>query len=385
MHPSSEYIPFNRPFVTGREFSNIATAIANAHISSSGPFSAECSEWLEQRLGAARVLLTHSCTAALEMAMVLADLERGDEVIMPSFTFVSTANAVVLRGAIPVFVEIRPDTLNLDENHVEAAITERTKAIVPVHYAGVACAMEPILELAEERLLLVVEDAAQALLSYEGERPLGGIGEFAALSFHETKNVTSGEGGALVVRREGDAERAEIILEKGTNRCNFLRGQIDKYTWIDIGSSYAMSEISAAFLWAQLLEADEITARRLRIWERYHEALADAEREGRLRRPIVPAGCRHNAHMYYLLLPSRRERDAFIEALTGREVNAIFHFVPLHSSPAGSRFGRSHGDLSVTADVSDRLVRLPLWAGMVDEEIDRVIEATLAAVRLVPA
>jgi dTDP-4-amino-4,6-dideoxygalactose transaminase len=317
-------------------------------------------------------LLTHSCTAALDMAAMLADIQPGDEVIMPSYTFVSTANAFVLRGGIPVFVDIRPDTLNIDETLIEAAITPRTKAIVPVHYAGVACEMDGIMDIAQRHKLLVIEDAAQAVMSTYKGKPLGAIGHFGAYSFHETKNIISGEGGALLVNDGRFAERAEIIREKGTNRSQFFRGQIDKYTWVDIGSSYLPGEVIAAFLWAQMEEAQSITQKRLDLWHRYHESLAPLEAAGKLRRPIIPEGCQHNAHMYYILLESLKKRTEVIALLKQQGVNAVFHYVPLHSSPAGKKYGRTSGELPHTGNLSDRLLRLPLWVGM-DEAQDKVI------------
>lgn len=367
------YIPFNRPFAVGKEFDYIQQAIANMHLSGNGPFTKKCHAWLEERMGCCKALLTHSCTAALEMAAILADIQPGDEVIMPSFTFVSTANAFVLRGGVPVFVDIRPDTLNLDESRIEAAITPRTKAIVPVHYAGVGCEMNTIMAIAERHGLLVIEDAAQGMMSTYKDRPLGSIGHLAALSFHETKNVISGEGGALLLNDPCWVERAEIIWEKGTNRSQFFRGQVDKYTWVDIGSSYLPSEINAAFLWAQLQEAESITRQRLKTWERYHEVFAELENQGRVRRPVVPPECRHNAHLYYLLLSDLECRTTLLEKLNASGVNAIFHYVPLHSSPAGRKYGRVHGDLSQTQNLSDRLIRLPLWVGMTMEEVRQVV------------
>ena len=370
-------IPFNRPYANGKELAYIQQAIESGHLSGDGPFTKRCHQWLEEMLGARKALLTHSCTAALEMAAILADIQPGDEVIMPSYTFVSTANAFVLRGGVPVFVDIRPDTLNLDERLIEAAITPRTKAIVPVHYAGVACEMDAIMAIAERHGLLVIEDAAQALMSSYRDRPVGTHGHMAAFSFHETKNVISGEGGALVVNDPRLIERAEIIREKGTNRSKFFRGQVDKYTWVDVGSSYLPSEIIAAFLWAQLDEAGAITERRLASWDRYHAAFGELERRGLARRPVVPASCRHNAHMYYLLLNDLATRSAMIAQLAAEDVNAVFHYVPLHDSPAGRRFGRTHGELPVTVRAGECLVRLPLWPG-VDAHLERVIERVLA-------
>ncbi len=368
-------IPFNRPNLVGREFDYMRQAIDNGHISGNGPFTRRCEEWLQQELGAARVMLTPSCTAALELAAMLAGVGEGDEVIMPSFTFSSTANAFVLRGAKPVFVDIRPDTLNLDPDAVAVAIGERTRAIVPVHYAGVACELDSLAGLAENHELLLIEDSAQALGSSYRGRPLGVDRDIGALSFHETKNVLSGEGGALLLRDEALVEQAEILQEKGTNRRQFFRGQTDKYTWVDAGSSFLMGDITAAFLLAQLEQADATTARRVAIWQRYHDAFAGHEREGRVRRPIVPDDVVHNGHLYYLLLPTEDDRDAFIQSLGERGVMAVFHYVPLHSSPAGRRFGRTDQELAVTDDASSRLVRLPLWPAMTDEEIGRVIDA----------
>ncbi len=373
-------IPFNKPYMTGKELWLIAQAHSNGHLSGDGSFTKLCHTWLENKTGAAKALLTHSCTAALEMAAILADLGPGDEVIMPSYTFVSTANAFVLRGAVPVFVDVRADTLNIDEHLIEAAITSRTKAICVVHYAGVACEMDSILEIASRHGLLVIEDAAQAIMSTYKGRPLGTIGDLGTLSFHETKNIVSGEGGALLCRDLNLAERAEIIREKGTNRSLFFRGQVDKYTWVDVGSSFLPGEITAAFLKAQMDEADYITQQRLAIWAQYHNWAEPHERAGRLRRPIVPTHCGHNAHMYYLLLPSLEHRTRFISAMKQAGVGTVFHYIPLHSSPAGLRFSRGNGTLDVTANISDRLVRLPLWVGL-GEQIDRVLYAAEEALR----
>ncbi len=357
-------IPFNKPYMTGNELSLVAQAHANGHLSGDGPHTRLCHQWLEDNTGAAKAFLTQSCTAALEMAAILADIEPGDEVIMPSFTFVSTANAFVLRGAVPVFVDVREDTLNIDERLIEAAITSKSKAICVVHYAGVSCEMDPILEIASRYNLLVIEDAAQAIMSTYKGRPLGTLGDLGTLSFHETKNIICGEGGALLCREDRLVERAEIIREKGTNRSLFFRDQVDKYTWVDVGSSFLPSEITAAFLLAQMGEAEAITQRRLSIWARYHDWAEAHERVGRLRRPIVPEHCQHNAHMYYLLLPSLEQRARFIDAMKKAGVGVVFHYVPLHSSPAGLSFGRACGELTVTANIADRLVRLPLWLGL---------------------
>ncbi|NCC40949.1 MAG: dTDP-4-amino-4,6-dideoxygalactose transaminase [Gammaproteobacteria bacterium] len=376
-------IPFNKPHLGGKELWNIAQAHAKGQMAGDGSFTKQCQVWLEQRTGCRKALLTHSCTAALEMAAILADIQPGDEVIMPSYTFVSTANAFVLRGAVPVFVDIRPDTLNLDERLIEAAITPRTRAIVPVHYGGVGCDMEAILAIAERHGLLVIEDAAQAVMATHDGRPLGAIGHLGTLSFHETKNIISGEGGALLINDLALAERAEIIRDKGTNRSQFFRGQVDKYTWVDIGSSYLPGEIIAAFLWAQMEEADAITARRLALWERYHAAFEPLERAGRLRRPVIPEGCGHNAHLYYLLLRDLYDRTAFIQAMKAEGIHCVFHYVPLHSAPAGQRVGRAVNGLPVTTDLADRLVRLPLWLGL-EEEQDRVIETALRTLEVEP-
>jgi dTDP-4-amino-4,6-dideoxygalactose transaminase len=368
-------IPFNKPFATGKELDYLQQAIANGHLSGNGEFTKKCHAWLESKIGCHKSLLTHSCTAALEMAAILADIQPGDEVIMPSYTFVSTANAFVLRGGVPVFVDIRADTLNLDESKIEAAITPKTKAIVPVHYAGVGCEMEKIREIAQHYHLLVIEDAAQGVMSSYRGQPLGSLGHLAAVSFHETKNVISGEGGALLINSPELMERAEIIWEKGTNRSQFFRGQVDKYTWVDIGSSYLPSEINAAFLWAQLEAAEAITQKRLEIWEQYHQAFAELESQGKVRRPIIPSDCQHNAHMYYLLLPDLDSRTAFISQLKEYEIHSVFHYVPLHSSPAGRKYGKVHDSLSWTNQLSDRLVRLPIWVSMSKDTVMHVITA----------
>lgn len=373
-------VPFNRPTLAGSEYEYIVQALGHGHLSADGPFGKRSEAWLEQQTGARRALATHSATAALEMAALLLDIEPGDEVVMPSFTFVSTANAFVLRGAVPVFVDIKPSTLNLDEALVEDALTERTKAIVAVHYAGVACEMDALLELARPRGIAVIEDAAQALGSSYRGRPAGGLGDLAALSFHETKNVISGEGGALLVSREDLVERAIVLRDKGTDRSRFFRGLVDKYSWVDLGSSFGMSELTAAFLWAQLEHADRLTAERLRTWQLYHEAFAGLESDGLVRRPIVPAHVEHNGHMYYLLLPSLERRAALIEELERKGINAVFHYVPLHTSPAGRRYGRTSGVLPNTAAAGEGLVRLPLWAGLPDEDVQRVVECVRGAV-----
>jgi len=367
-------IPFNRPYTTGRELDNIAEAHRRLHLSGDGSFTAQCHRWIEQQTGCARALLTHSCSSALDMSALLLDIAEGDEIIMPSYTFVSTANAFVLRGGVPVFVDIREDTLNLDERLIEAAITPRTRAIAPVHYAGVGCEMDAIMAIANRHGLAVVEDAAQGLLaSYKG-RALGAIGDLGSFSFHETKNIITGEGGALLVNDPALAQRAEIIREKGTDRARFYRGEIDKYTWQDVGSSYLPGEIIAAFLWAQLEEAERITRERVTLWHRYHAGFEQLERQGLLRRPIVPADCRHNGHLYYVLLPPGVDRQTVLRKLNGGGVGSVFHYVPLHSSPAGQRFGRSHGDLSLTASLSERLIRLPMWFGLTESQQQRVCD-----------
>ena len=370
-------VPFNKPYMTGKELWYISQAHASGHLAGDGHFTKKCSAWLELRIGCQKALLTHSCTAALEMAAILADIQAGDEVIMPSYTFVSTANAFVLRGAVPVFVDIRPDTLNMDETKIEAAITPRTKIIVPVHYAGVGCEMDTIMDIAQRHNLLVIEDAAQGIMSTYKGRPLGSIGHMAALSFHETKNIISGEGGALLINDARFVRRAEIIREKGTNRSQFFRGQVDKYTWTDFGSSYLPSELISAFLWAQMEEADQITKRRLHIWNTYHIALEQVEKSNLVRRPILPRDCSHNAHMYYLLLPSLERRTELISSLKAAGIGSVFHYVPLHSSPFGSLVGRSSGDMANTSNLSDRLVRLPFWLGLEPQQSE-VIQQLLS-------
>lgn len=372
-------IPFNRPYLTGKELHNIAQAHTLGQLAGDGSFTKQCHQWLEESIGTKKALLTHSCTASLEMAALLADIQPGDEVIMPSYTFVSTANAFVLRGGVPVFVDIREDTLNLDERRIEAAITPKTKAIVPVHYAGVACEMDVILEIAQAHKLWVIEDAAQGILSTYKSKALGALGHLGCLSFHETKNVISGEGGALLVNEEDWVQRAEIIREKGTNRSQFFRGQVDKYTWVEVGSSYLPGEIIAAFLWAQLQEAEVITQQRLEVWNAYHEAFGQLEAQERLRRPIIPEHCQHNGHLYYLLLRDLQDRTQFIETLKDQGINCVFHYVPLHSSPAGKRYGRVLGSMAVTESVSERLVRLPLWLGLEQEQVIETARRVLSA------
>jgi dTDP-4-amino-4,6-dideoxygalactose transaminase len=371
-------IPFNRPYETGNEIAYMRAAMENGRLAGNGPFAARCAEMLELRIGARRALMTHSCTGALELALTLADIGPEDEVIMPSFTFVSTANAVVARGGTPVFVDIRPDTLCLDERWLQDALTGRTKAIVPVHYAGVTCRMDEVLEVAAGHDLLVIEDAAQGIAASVDGKPLGSMGQLGALSFHETKNVSCGEGGALLVNDERLVERAEIVHEKGTNRQRFFRGLVDKYTWVDVGSSYALSDLAAAYLLAQLERLDSITAMRLGTWERYNEAFAELEARGDVVRPFVPRNAFHNGHMYYLLVGDLNARTGLLEWLADRQINAVFHYVPLHSSSAGRRYGRSVGSLDVTSSVSERLLRLPLWAGLPEADAMRVANAVRA-------
>jgi dTDP-4-amino-4,6-dideoxygalactose transaminase len=373
------HIPFNQPYLTGQELGRIEKAHANGKLSGNGPFTQQCQAWLEKNLGCKKAFLTHSGTAALEMTALLMDLKPGDEVIMPSYTFVSTANAFVLRGAVPVFVDIRPDTLNLDEKLIEAAVTSRTQAVVPVHYAGVGCDMAAIGKTASKHHLRVVEDAAHGMIASFRNKALGSLGHMAALSFHETKNIISGEGGALLLNDPSLIERAEILWEKGTNRKKFFRGEVDKYTWVDLGSSFLPSEMTAAFLSAQMEKATEITNRRLQLWERYHQAFAPLEKQGKVRRPVIPEGCVHNAHMYYLLLETGKKRDSFLEDLNQKyDVNAVFHYIPLHDSPAGRRYGRVQGTLPHTINLSQRIARLPLWVGLETQQ-DYVIESVQKA------
>jgi dTDP-4-amino-4,6-dideoxygalactose transaminase len=375
-----EEVPFTRPFLAGSEVEYVRQAGAEG-LASGGRFTESCERWLEQRTGARRALLSHSGTGALEAAMMLARLGPGDESIMPSFAYPTMATAVVRQGATPVFVDIDPETLNLDPEAVEAAVGPRTRAIVAVHYGGVGCQMDDLLTIARAGGLTLIEDAAHCLLAGYKGRPLGGIGDLGTFSFHHTKSITCGEGGALLVNSAELCERAEIVWEKGTDRKRFQRGEVDRYTWVDVGSSFAAGEIAAAFLWAQLEIAEEITARRLAIWSRYHAAFAELEAEGLLRRPTVRPGYTHNGHLYYLILPSPVARDSLIEGLRGRGIHAAFHYVPLHSSPAGLAFGRTAGQLPHTDELSGRLVRLPLWAGLGEESVSRVIDEACLAVR----
>jgi dTDP-4-amino-4,6-dideoxygalactose transaminase len=370
-------IPFNKVLTSNLELEYIREAIANGQTSGDGRFTKQCRAWLEQQTGCQSALITHSCTAALEMAAILADIQPGDEVIMPSYTFVSTANAFVLRGAVPVFVDIRPDTLNLDESKIEAAITAKTKAIAPVHYAGVSCEMDAIMAIAHQHNLWVIEDAAQAICTQYKNKPVGSIGHMAALSFHETKNIVSGEGGALLINDPRLLERAEIIREKGTNRSKFFRGEVDKYTWVDVGSSYLPSDIIAAFLLAQLEQSDYILQRRLDVWSYYHDRFAELEAVGLVRRPMIPSHCQQNGHIYHLLVQDLETRSALMAHLKRKGIQSTFHYVPLHSAPAGLKYGRAADSMAVTDRVSECLVRLPLGSGMTHVEAEYVSQAVI--------
>ena len=372
-------IPFNAPPIVGSEVEYMQSAMASGKLCGDGGFTRRCQQWMEQHFGSKKVLLTPSCTASLEMAALLIDLQPGDEVIMPSYTFVSTANAFVLRGAIIVFVDVRPDTLNIDETLIEAAITPKTRAIVPVHYAGVACEMDSIMALAAKHKLYVIEDAAQGVMSQYKGRALGTIGHIGCFSFHETKNYTAGgEGGATLINDAKLVDRAEIIREKGTNRSQFFRGQVDKYTWRDIGSSYLMADLQAAYLWAQLEAAEQINQQRLRLWQRYYDALRPLAAAGRIELPVVPKNCRHNAHMFYIKLRDSDDRQALINWMKEAEILTVFHYIPLHSSPAGERFGRFHGDDAFTTRESERLLRLPLFYNLSDNNQRTVISSLLS-------
>ena len=370
-------IPFNVPPFLGTETNYIAKAIENHKICGDGPFTKECHQWLEKKTGAAKALLTTSCTDALELAALLLDIQPGDEVILPSFTFCSTADAFALRGAKLVFVDIRPDTMNIDETKIEDAITEKTKAIVPVHYAGVACEMDTITEIARRHNLAVVEDAAQAIMSEYKGQALGSIGDYGCYSFHETKNYSMGEGGAILIKNPEKIEDAEILREKGTNRSVFLRGQIDKYTWVNYGSSYLPSDMNAAYLWAQLEEADKINNDRLASWQKYYDAFEELEKEGFVQRPVIPDGCKHNAHMFYLKAKDLEERTALISFLKENDILAVFHYIPLHSAPAGQKFGVFHGEDKYTTAEANRLLRLPMYYGLTDSDISKVIDTVL--------
>ncbi|WP_336778599.1 dTDP-4-amino-4,6-dideoxygalactose transaminase [Pantoea sp. USHLN256] len=372
-------IPFNAPPIVGSEVEYMQSAMASGKLCGDGGFTRRCQQWMEQHFGSKKVLLTPSCTASLEMAALLIDLQPGDEVIMPSYTFVSTANAFVLRGATIVFVDVRPDTLNIDETLIEAAITPKTRAIVPVHYAGVACEMDSIMALAAKHKLYVIEDAAQGVMSQYKGRALGTIGHIGCFSFHETKNYTAGgEGGATLINEAQLVERAEIIREKGTNRSQFFRGQVDKYTWRDIGSSYLMADLQAAYLWAQLEAAEHINQQRLRLWQRYYDALQPLAAAGRIELPVVPEHCQHNAHMFYIKLRDSNDRQALINWMKEAEILTVFHYIPLHSSPAGERFGRFHGEDVFTTAESERLLRLPLFYNLSDNNQRTVISSLLS-------
>jgi dTDP-4-amino-4,6-dideoxygalactose transaminase len=370
-------IPFNRPGISGREMEYIADAIARGHLSGDGAYTKKCSALLEEALGVCKVMLTTSCTHALEMSALLLGISPGDEVIIPSFTFVSTVNAFVLRGARPVFIDVRPDTLNLDESRLERLITPRTRAVVPVHYAGVGCEMDLILEIAKRHNLAVIEDNAHGLFGKYRGKYLGTFGCLATQSFHETKNFTCGEGGALLINHPTLVERGEILREKGTNRSRFFRGQVDKYTWVDLGSSYLPSEILAAFLYAQLESRQQIQQHRKEIWETYHARLSDWAQANQVCQPVIPPHCEHPAHIYYLLLPSLESRQALIEHLKRNSIWSVFHYLPLHLSDMGRRFGGNEGDCPVTEDVSDRLLRLPLYNSMTQEDMEKVVQAIL--------
>lgn len=365
-------IPFNIPPYTGKEFEYIKQAVENQKICGDGPFTKKCNEWIEERTGTGKCLLTTSCTHATELAALLADIKEGDEVIMPSYTFVSTADAFVLRGAKVVFVDIRPDTMNIDENKIEAAITDKTKAIVPVHYAGVACEMDTIMDIAKRHGLMVIEDAAQGIMSTYKGKALGAIGDFGAYSFHETKNYSMGEGGAILIKDERFVENAEIIREKGTNRAKFFRGQIDKYTWVNYGSSYLPSDMNAAYLWAQLCMAEEINEKRLSLWKHYDEILRPLAERGIIECPTIPEGCVHNAHMYYVKAKDLEERTRLISHLKENDILSVFHYIPLHTAPAGKKFGRFHGEDEYTTKESERLLRLPMFYTLTDEQVDYI-------------
>lgn len=369
-------IPFNKPFIVGEELFNMARAVIEYNnLAGDGQFTHQCQDWLASNLQCKKAILTQSCTAALEMAALLCDVRPGDEIIMPSFTFVSTANAFVLRGGIPVFVDIRPDTLNINESLVRQAITAKTKAIVPVHYAGSPCSMDTIMDIAKQHELFVIEDAAQALLATHKGKYLGTIGHLGALSFHETKNIISGEGGALLINDNRFTERAEIIWEKGTNRKQFFRGEIDKYTWVDIGSSYPPSELIAAFLYAQLCQAEKIIQTRCKLINLYREHLAPLATTGKVRLPVFNLEGTCNGHIFYIVTNSLEERTALIRYLADQCIHAIFHYIPLHSSPAGKKYGKVHGNMTNTDAMSERILRLPLYYEMGDEELLRVVTA----------
>lgn len=366
-------IPFNIPPFTGKEMNYIRQAVENQKICGDGPYTKKCSEWIEQKTGTAKCLLTTSCTHATELAALLADVKEGDEVIMPAYTFVSTADAFVLRGAKPVFVDIRPDTMNIDETLIEDAITPHTKAIVPVHYAGVACEMDTIMDIAKRHHLLVIEDAAQGIMSTYKGQALGAIGDFGCFSFHETKNYSMGEGGALLIKDPKYVEEAEIIREKGTNRSKFYRGQIDKYTWVNYGSSYLPSDMNAAYLWAQLELADQINEKRLSLWNHYRELLTPLKEQGYIELPTVPEGCVHNAHMFYIKAKDLEERTRLIDFLKKNEIWSVFHYIPLHTAPAGMKFGEFHGEDRYTTKESERLCRLPMYYSLELDQVEYIV------------
>lgn len=366
-------INFNVPPFTGKEMDYMKVAVDSQKICGDGQFTKKCNAWFEERTNTKKCLLTTSCTHALEMSALLAEIKPGDEVILPSFTFVSTADAFVLRGANLVFVDIRPDTMNIDETKIEAAITDKTKAICPVHYAGVSCEMDTIMDIAKRHNLIVVEDAAQGVMSSYKGKALGTIGDYGCYSFHETKNYSMGEGGAILIQKEDKIEDAEIIREKGTDRSRFFRGQVDKYTWVNHGSSYLPSELNAAYLYAQLEIADEINNYRLHVWNRYYEGLKDLMEAGKIELPVIPEGCVHNAHMFYIKAKDLTERTALISFLKENDILAVFHYIPLHSAPAGLKFGRFHGEDVYTTKESERLCRLPLYYGLTDEQVDYII------------
>lgn len=361
---------FNVPPYVGKEAEYIAQAVTNQKICGDGEFTKKCNKWIEEKTGTKKCLLTTSCTHATELAALLLDIKPGDEVIMPSYTFVSTADAFVLRGAVPVFVDIRPDTMNIDEKLIEDAVTDKTKAIVPVHYAGVSCEMDTIMDIAERHNLYVVEDAAQGIMSSYKGQALGTFGEFGCFSFHETKNYSMGEGGALLIRDESFVERAEIIREKGTNRSQYYRGQVDKYRWVDFGSSYLPSDMNAAYLYAQLEVAEEINNARLAVWNRYYENLVSLAEQGRIELPVVPADCVHNAHMFYIKAADMEERTALIDFLKENDILSVFHYIPLHTAPAGQKFGRFHGEDKYTTRESERLLRLPMYYKLTPDDAD---------------
>ena len=367
-------ISFNKPPYVGEEIKCIEEAVKAQKICGDGQFTKKCNKWFEDKTGAAKVLLTTSCTHATELAALLLDIQPGDEVIMPAYTFVSTADAFVLRGATAVFVDINPKTMNIDENLIEDAITEKTKAIVPVHYAGVSCEMDKIMEIAKKHNLYVVEDAAQGVMSTYKGKALGTIGDYGCYSFHETKNYSMGEGGALLIRDGKNAELAEIIREKGTNRSKFFRGQIDKYTWVEAGSSYLPSDMNAAYLWAQLQKADEINENRLQSWNRYYEGLKDLKEAGKIELPYVPEYCEHNAHMFYIKAKDLEERSALISYLKENGVTAVFHYIPLHTAPAGKEYGRFHGEDKYTTKESERIIRLPMYYELDEQDAKKVMD-----------